>query len=274
MNDIHEKYVERVEKGLSRREGDSMQASAEALCFPSFAPEVLLRATKSPAGTLFRLATFTINLWFSCDDQVSRVQEVKQVEPVRAESFWQSMEEINPDQIANGENFGADGMSVRATFQKGDSTHSFQAWSPDLASGPGKFVHLLYCLAWELLADQTSIERLEQLHGYMNLGLPARFIPGKLRTLRLFGSLTSNDREALRKVFVSVSDGLPLVIDMTNFVSMGTLLYPIFVEFAKKQTHLAWACAEHAKRHLKDMRLDESRIFGSVEDAISFLGRQ
>jgi type II secretory pathway component PulF len=108
----------------------------------------------------------------------------------------------------------------------------------------------------------------------MDLGLPARFTPGKLRTLRLFGSLTSHDREALRSVFESVSDGLPLVIDMTNFGGMGTVLYPIFVQFAKRKGHLAWACSEHAKHHLKAMGLNESRIFGNVDDAIDSLAQK
>jgi anti-anti-sigma regulatory factor len=269
MNASIEEYMQRVQRKLSRGEDQPVLAMAEALCFPSFHPETLLRATRHPESTTFRLATFTSSLLYSGESHVLRAQELREVAPKSAVQFWQSIEGMGPDKIKDETAIGADGMTVCATFSQGGSTTTFRAWSPGLASEVGKFVNLLYVLAWDVLKDRTSIERLEQLHGYMEIGLPARFVAGNVTTLRLFGSLTSNDYAELQRLFDSVLRQSPLVIDMTNFDGMGTVLYPIFRQFAKRHQCLAWACSEGAKRHLQSMGLSTSFLFATVEDAIA-----
>lgn len=278
MNDQIDQYKERVRKRLCRREDDPVMREAEALFFPSFHPEALLRATSGPAGTKLRMTTLTSSMWYAEEgatgEQPKRIQEVASVSAETALRFWQSIEELNPEAIRTDDAIGADGVSIETSYRHGATFTSFEAWCPDPASSPGKFVLLIYDLAWKVLKEPASIERLENLHGYLRLGLPARVISGDLTCLRLFGGLSSYHQQELRRLFDSLPKDAPLVVDMTNFDGMGTLLYPAFIEFASARRLLAWAGSRGAKRHLDSMRLASSQVFDNTEEAIEWVKRE
>ena len=161
-------------------------------------------------------------------------------------------------------------MSVLGCYAEAEKSVSFETWCPTPTSRTGKFVHIIYGLSWEVLVQKTSIERLEQLHGYLEIGLPYRWIDGDVKCLRLFGGLSSGHESDLRRLLASAPEG-PLVMDMTNFEGMGTLLYPIFIEFASKQPLLAWAASAAARRHLQAMGLAGEKVFETVEAAVASL---
>jgi hypothetical protein len=75
------------------------------------------------------------------------------------------------------------------------------------------------------------------------------------------------DETALRDLFNSLSPDEPYVIDMTNFEGMGTLLYPAFVEFALRNPRTSWAASTSALSHLQAMRITNSSVFQTVEEA-------
>jgi hypothetical protein len=62
-----------------------------------------------------------------------------------------------------------------------------------------------------------------------------------------------------------------LLIDMTNFDSMGTALYSAFMGFVTLHPHLAFATSPSSRRHLEDMQISPGLIFDRVEDALRFL---
>src|SRR3989442_1762260 len=103
MSDLIGQYKERVRKRLSRREDDSTTRMAEALCYPSFHPETLLRATCGPNGTAFRLVTVASSMWCSGESakrqQPERFQEIATVSDESALPFWASMDQLKPDTI-------------------------------------------------------------------------------------------------------------------------------------------------------------------------------
>jgi hypothetical protein len=279
MSDLIEQYKQRVRKRLCRPEDQSAIREAEALCFPSFHPETLLRATGGPNGTTFRLVTVASSMWWHTDEGTQgklpeRLQEIALVSHESALIFWASIDALKPAAIQSGDSFGVDGMSVQATYRQGDLVVSFDTWCPDAGSPDGMFVHLLYDLAWEFLKEPTSIDRLEQLHSYLDLGLPVRLLSGDVICLRLFGSLASYHERELRELFDTLPKESPLVVDMTNFDGMGTLLYPAFLAFASERPLLAWACSESAKRHIEAMRLPSPKVLDKKEVAIEWVKTQ
>jgi hypothetical protein len=267
-------YVLRVQVGLAQEEFTPFYRLAEALCLPSFHPETLLRVTGGPAGTSIGMVTFGSSLWYSETGRApTRCEETAGVPLEQAARFWDEIEAVMPEAVRERKGIGLDGMTVKAAYRRGDTLESFEAWSPGPASSSGKFVHLLYDLAWDRLTERICIERLEQLHGYLNLGLPARFIDGDVRCLRIFGSLSSYDRKELKSLLDSLRNDEPLVLDMTNFEGMGTVLYPIFIEFASQRCLSAWACSNSARRHIESMGLTSAHIFGDTKDAIAWVKR-
>jgi hypothetical protein len=278
MDDLIEQYVAIVRKRLSRQESDVVVRTAEALCLPSFHPEALLQATQGPRGAAFRFTTFTASLWYAGQAVGSgktpgRVQEVAVVQPEIASRFWDAVDALKPHTIQTSRAIGVDGMAVHVTYQDGEAESCFETWSPDSASSGGRFVHLIYDLAWEVLKERVSIERLEQLFGYLRPDLPARLIPGDVQSLRLFGSLASYHQQELVRLFDRLPGEDPLVIDMTNFDGMGTLLYPTFVRFAAARRLLAWACSQNARRHVESMRVPKSQVFDDTASAIEWVKR-
>jgi hypothetical protein len=158
-------------------------------------------------------------------------------------------------------------MSVDAAYCTAQVGYSFSAWSPSGDSLQGQYFLLLYKLAWDSLHDETSAERLEQLHGYLGLGLSARVIDESPRRLRLFGSFSSGDEEELHACFSELASDEPLVVDMTNFDGMGTILYPLFSRFANARKRLAWVGSPNAVRHLKEIGINEESICSSLDAA-------
>jgi anti-anti-sigma regulatory factor len=92
-------------------------------------------------------------------------------------------------------------------------------------------------------------------------------IGGRVKCLRIFGSLSSSKEMALRSLLSTLPKDEPLIVDMTNFDGMGTLLYPAFVEFASSRRFLSWAVSPSARRHVESMGLANLRIFDTTEDA-------
>jgi hypothetical protein len=274
MHDHVNDYRTQARHRLAWEPSEPFSRSAQVLLLPSFHPEVLLRVGEGPTGTTLCLSTFTSSLWLSLYSPTrvrpERRVEAVQVPPERAARFWSALEEVKPQLLRDVPRVGYDGMILNASYQRGDST-SFAAWSaaPAPQSVIGRFVRVIYDLAWDVVKEPVGIERLEQLHAYLGIGLPARVIEGRVKCLRIFGVLALREQKALRALFSSLPAEEPIVVDLTNLDRMGTLLYPDFVAFASGRPLLAWAVSRHARRQLEAMDLDQPQIFDRTEDAVA-----
>lgn len=275
MSDLVDDYRKKVVKLLSPVKDEPHSRLAEVLCLPSSHPEVLLQVTDGPSGCTFRLVTCTSSLWYSLSEPgrwPGRAEESALVPPKRAARFWAVIDALNPQAIGDSAAVGLDGMFTQCSWRRGEASVSFEAWSPAPDSRHGTFIRRIYDLAWELAQERASVERLEQIHGYLHIGLPVRQIVGKVRCLRIFGRLSSRDEDQLRSHFASLPREEPVVVDMTNFDGMGTFLYPAFVEFASGR-RVAWALSSTARRQVESMGLNEPELFDRAEDAVEWTVR-
>ncbi|HMC88274.1 MAG TPA: hypothetical protein VKI17_01945 [Gemmataceae bacterium] len=189
MGDVIQKYKQEVAKRLCKSRAGSFDASksermTEAIFFPSFHPEAVLQVWPVEAGSVIRFATMTSSLWyFEQERGVSKnpvagkparplmppevVEEVVQVPETTAARFWRKLDKLARRGLKDANPIGVDGMSVVASYQRGEDAISFETWSPDQASAPGKFLRLLCDLARDALKTELSVERLEQLFGYL-----------------------------------------------------------------------------------------------------------
>lgn len=221
-----------------------------------------------------RLCSFDSSLWTAEQGkEPNRFQELAIVPPPSAERFWAALSMLAPLDLAPEPQLGLDGMTIAATYQQADAQKRFEIWSPHPRTPEGEFVGLIYRLAWEALTSDASIRRLEQLHSYLDLGLPARLIDGPVRQLRIFGRLTSSDDHALYQLLNEASGDDPLLVDMTNFEGMGTILYPIFARFAAKRKNIAWAASPYARKQLGQIGVNDWEVFDTIDEALLYLGR-
>src|SRR5208283_3819047 len=123
------------------------------------------------------------------------------------------------------------GIQVRGNLKTAASPDvNFSFWSPDRARQPRDFA--VADSVFSLLESTTPScllnMYLEQLAIYFPFGIPVRRIAGPPLTLRIYGSLTIDNIDDFDRIVDSLPLNVPLVMDMTNFNNMGSLLYPSF----------------------------------------------
>jgi len=89
---------------------------------------------------------------------------------------------------------------------------------------------------------------------------PARIIGGNPFRVRFYGILSSGDDKDLKKLIDGLPTDKPLVIDMSNFQGMGTILYPRFRELIRRNPDITWISSREAKRQLLEIGVPERRI--------------
>lgn len=263
----------RSQSGKPLAFGGELTRLIEVVFFPSFHPEAILQVCTASATTL-RFTTFKSSVWYSENGHGSKPErqtEIVQIDEERSQRFWDAVDALQPGTLQSTSVWGVDGMSVTICHSTVDAVHELSSWGPSEKTPQGKLILLLYRLAWEVLVEPISIRRLEHLHGYLGLGLPTRWVEGDVRQLRIFGSLSGQWANELRTLFSTIPQNKPLVVDMSNFDGMGTLLYPIFVEFAGSHHRLAWVASAYSEQQLAEAGIDGETVFQSVEDAAAFV---
>jgi hypothetical protein len=257
-----------------------------ALYLPSFHPEALISIAVGPDGTgEASLASFDRNLWYALGERERRKPapgKPPPAMPVRWEEFGalrrgQSGELLRAAaelEVAEGERrLGLDGMRLVGEIWpgKGAEPERFDAWSP----APGDRVHAYFAaihrVATDVLWADRAVRRLEQLHGYLRLGLPVRDLGGKPKRIRIFGALSSRDEGALREFFGALRPEVPMIVDMSNFDGMGTALYPVFEDFMARPAPILWIASDRARAHLRDIGVADESVVEDVAEALARL---
>lgn len=165
---------------------------------------------------------------------------------------------------------GVDGMSVFGFRSEGASTSRFEAWSPRPGSKAHRFVLLLYQLADQHLRTDEAERRLEDIHGYLELGLPWKLVSESPLVVRVFGSLSSTQIPALREALDRLPRHEHVIMDLTRLSGMGTLLHPVWRTWLHERSNVIWAEGESARAHLDSIGAAPETRF---PDLTSALGR-
>ena len=107
----------------------------------------------------------------------------------------------------------------------------------------------------------------EEMFGYIHDGLPVKRFDEVPRRIRLFGGLTSTNAKELEALFASVSPDEPLLMDLSGFEGMGTLLYPLFTRFHTRPGRTAWWVNRSAARQLLGADIPRSHLHDTLEAA-------
>jgi hypothetical protein len=152
---------------------------AEVLLLPSFHPEICLQAIVDESHTRLRLATVISSIWYYENDSLHAatergappdlVEEVAVVSKSDGEHFWRVLDSLDSNAMKDSRTICLDGMSMHCSFRSGTRMYSFDAHSPLSESPQALFVTELYRLACKNVNDSLSLERLEQIHCYLDV---------------------------------------------------------------------------------------------------------
>jgi hypothetical protein len=206
----------------------------------------------------------------------SRWEETQQARPLLITDFLSQVDELQPESISDLELVMMDGMRVQGEYSNVSGQHNtFQA-TLIVDSEQHQFSRAVFQLATEVLKEEKSIRILEGIHGYLGLGLPAKNLGGNPYCVRIFGILNSSDQENLQQFLDELPESTPLLVDMSNFDRMGTLLYPIFQQFMRRRQAAPttwWTPSNEARRNLQALGVPSSSIFETREAALAGLCR-
>jgi hypothetical protein len=191
------------------------------------------------------------------------------LDPASAARFVATIDALDRAELGAPPPRGCDGMSLTGEIADANGVARFSAWSPERTTEPAQhaFFAGLHALAKESIKEAQAQLVLEQLHGYLGLGLPVVDLGGEPRHVRIFGSLSWPAPAELVAIVKALITDQPLLMDLSNFEGMGTGLYPLFGELARRPGPTAWCASEPARAHLEEIGVDSRAIFGEIAAA-------
>jgi hypothetical protein len=156
-----------------------------------------------------------------------------------------------------------DGVSLICTISENQihDTHEFRC--PDTGTDELLLAKKFIELGTSLIADQEFINYIELLEGYFSDYLPIKHFAEKPYRLRIYGMLSIYEKNGLINEVAKVLSKEEVIIDMTNFVGMGTTLYECF-EPLKRKTRVKFLVNENALQTLKEMNFEMDIILKTV----------
>lgn len=152
-----------------------------------------------------------------------------------------------------------DGVRLKSIIEKDNKREEFSFSSPENDSDALKLVMLYLDLSQKYIQQPDFTAYIELLEGYFYSKLPIKEFDEQPYRVRIYSSLTIHEKQALTEVFNRLSQKEELVIDMTNFIGMGTALYACFAPlFAVKK--LRFIANENALNQLSEMGFRENVI--------------
>lgn len=146
---------------------------------------------------------------------------------------------------------GLDGFFADFDIQLATSTCKVRLWNPDQNTAPS--FHGLLAFCWRALYGQNAEydKCLEMVFGYLwEKTLPAT---QKGSTLKIFGHVSTSNTTELIKAFAELGKLPNPTVDMTNFLGIGSALFPILIEFAKAHPEMKWVANQRAAKQLDEM---------------------
>jgi hypothetical protein len=190
--------------------------------------------------------------------------------PARAEQLRRDLARDLPGLSVRDERVGRDGIGLTVEVRRADAPPlRFAAWSPEADDPQHAYFATVHALAAEVFArDEHTTLHLDHIHGYLDLGLPARDRGGYPRCLQIFGRLAGADERALAALFATPKQTEAVVVDMRTFEFMAPELHPLFHGFSRRPGATGWAVSASARRALKAAQVPTHQMRDDLSDAI------
>lgn len=154
-----------------------------------------------------------------------------------------------------------DGISLQCSITENNvqKVHKYRCPEQDT---PEWFLAGAFLVRMEnLIRDQELTNYIELLEGYFDR-LPAKLFEENPRRLRIYGHLSIMDRKGLTDLIAKVVNEQMLIVDLTNFGGMGTILYKQFepLKTIKDLKVLVRANNEHVLQQMKEIGFKDEQV--------------
>lgn len=152
-----------------------------------------------------------------------------------------------------------DGVRLKCTIIENGISKQHEFICPEYGTNELMLVNNFFETVQKYIFDQSFVNYIEHIEGYFVDNLPVKIFEEQPLRLRIYGSLSIHEKEALTATINKVIHTNEVVIDMTNFVGMGTILYECFCPL-KNIPKLTFLANENAIRHIQAMGFNKNMV--------------
>lgn len=120
--------------------------------------------------------------------------------------------------------------------------------------------------------DGPILNHIESVQGYFGIGKQWKITQQNPVTLRIFGSLSIYEKEALSDFFNSLESNQFLILDIRNLDGMGSIVHECFKSLLHKMKAVFWLVLDtendYLNRHFDEMEISKEYIFTGKEAII------
>lgn len=153
-----------------------------------------------------------------------------------------------------------DGVSLTCTVTRNGINCEHKYRCPKPGDSEYALIAQLANLAQKHFHQPAFVNYMELLEGYFfNNPCPVKLFDETPFRIRIYGSLSIYEKEALTKIILEHATKEALLIDMSNFQGMGTALYECFIPL-KKVPELKFIANKAAAYQLKEMGFEDALV--------------
>ena len=181
--------------------------------------------------------------------------------------FFHTLDTIQLMKMKSDGSVGVDGISISNTYYQDTIKNTFDFWSPNKGRKEHKIIEAVIGLGRQKFTSLKHQEYFESLEQYFDFGLPCKKISDNPYEIRIYGNLTSSEEQELNKFINDLPSDKPILIDMTNFQSMGTMFYPLFRNLITRNANIIWVIKKGNSEDLIEIGVASRNIALDIEIA-------
>jgi anti-anti-sigma regulatory factor len=223
--------------------------------FPSFITSCSFQLEATEAGYLF---SFQKRTFPNINEEAVALSitlpysdELKNIEALGATVVRQALQD---------QRLILDGVSLACTVTRNGISCEHKYRCPKPGDSEYVLIAQLVNLAQKYFHHPLFVNYMELLEGYFfSNPCPVKLFDESPFRMRIYGSLSIYEKEALEKIILEHATKEELIIDMSNLQGMGTALYECFMPL-RRVSKLSFLANKAAVKQLKEMGFEDALV--------------
>ena len=156
-----------------------------------------------------------------------------------------------------------DGIRVDCEFNNDLISEDFNFHSPDSSMRSYELANQIIDLCFQKFESSKALEAIELVERYFEFHSPWKIVSTDPFTCRFYGRLSIHDQEELNQFIESIENQDRILIDLSNFEGMGTILYDSFRKLNSNIPNINWLVQEENDwviQQLLEIGIDQNEI--------------
>ncbi len=162
---------------------------------------------------------------------------------------------------------GNDGITIYVDIIQDGQTNKFWSWSPSRKNQPTqyKFLDAVFDLINKKLPKEENY--IEDVQDYLSYGLGIKIKGENPMIIKMYGDYSIDDANELQLFFDSLPRDKPIIMNMSNFGGMGSILDDYFTVCDRKHEKMIWVTPGNLRNYFAQVGIDTNKMAPDIESA-------